>query len=62
MDDLDFAGWNTRADGDGISYQEGDYFIIEETVILYSQWSGDLAIESVPDISFGSSFLPGRDA
>lgn len=34
-----FAGWNTAADGSGISYQEDDTFTITENVTLYAQWT-----------------------
>ena len=33
-----FAGWNTKADGTGVSYLAGDQFIISSDVILYAQW------------------------
>ncbi|MDU1567166.1 MAG: leucine-rich repeat protein [Clostridium sp.] len=34
-----FEGWNTRADGNGIHYEPGATFLIEnENVILYAQW------------------------
>ncbi|MBQ1654693.1 MAG: InlB B-repeat-containing protein, partial [Bacteroidales bacterium] len=34
-----FAGWNTAADGSGISYQEDSTFTITENVTLYAQWT-----------------------
>ncbi|MDH7483524.1 MAG: InlB B-repeat-containing protein [Spirochaetales bacterium] len=35
-----FAGWNTKADGSGTTYQGGSTFTMgEENVILYAQWS-----------------------
>ena len=34
----EFIGWNTEADGSGISYLEGDAFRIKEDTILYAQW------------------------
>ena len=33
-----FTGWNTAADGSGISYAEGASFIINSNVTLYAQW------------------------
>jgi len=33
-----FTGWNTKPDGNGISYKEGDVFTITDNVILYAQW------------------------
>ena len=34
-----FAGWNTRANGSGISYSEGNRFVINVNIILYAQWT-----------------------
>jgi uncharacterized repeat protein (TIGR02543 family) len=34
-----FTGWNTRADGGGTSYIEGNSFIVNSNVTLYAQWS-----------------------
>ena len=33
-----FAGWNTAADGSGISYVGGDTFTITQNTTLYAQW------------------------
>jgi len=33
-----FNGWNTKADGDGISYEVGETFIVTGDVTLYAQW------------------------
>jgi hypothetical protein len=33
-----FRGWNTKADGSGISYNGSDIFIVSENTILYAQW------------------------
>ena len=34
-----FTGWNTHADGTGISFGTGDYFTLTENTILYAQWT-----------------------
>ena len=33
-----FTGWNTKADGSGISYRAGETFIIRSNTTLYAQW------------------------
>lgn len=33
-----FSGWNTKADGSGISYNEGERISISEHLTLYAQW------------------------
>ena len=33
-----FAGWNTEADGSGITYNVGDKFSITENVVIYAKW------------------------
>lgn len=33
-----FIGWNTKADGSGVSYAPGKTFKITDNVILYAQW------------------------
>ena len=37
-----FAGWNTEADGSGLSYLPGSTFIINADTTLYAQWSPSL--------------------
>ena len=34
----DFVGWNTAADGNGTSYDEGDEFTLNANTTLYAQW------------------------
>lgn len=34
-----FSGWNTEEDGSGISYSQGNTFIINSNIILYAQWT-----------------------
>lgn len=48
-----FAGWNTRADGQGTSYSGGDTFSMgSENVVLYAQWNvavaGELTMHTPP--------------
>ena len=35
----DFAGWNTAADGSGISYSNGQIITLTEDITLYAQWA-----------------------
>ncbi len=38
--DYEFAGWNTKADGTGITYTDGaDYVLTTEDDVLYAQWT-----------------------
>ena len=44
-----FSGWNTKADGSGISYNEGERISISEHLTLYAQWKScyvDLGLPS----------------
>lgn len=34
----EFVGWNTKADGSGTNYKEGDHFKITEDTTLYAVW------------------------
>ena len=36
--DMDFAGWNTKADGSGTTYTEGTTFKIKKNTTLYAKW------------------------
>lgn len=38
-----FAGWNTAANGTGVTYSAGEVFDFQSDVSLYAQWSSDLA-------------------
>lgn len=38
-DDYTFASWNTKANGEGTSYESGDKFSISDDVTLYAQWT-----------------------
>ncbi|MBR1633790.1 MAG: InlB B-repeat-containing protein [Lachnospiraceae bacterium] len=33
-----FVGWNTKADGSGFGYKEGDKITLKENTTLYAQW------------------------
>lgn len=59
----EFIGWNTKADGTGQMYHEGDAFANEsgaEGHVLYAQWryiSGTLGISVSTDSHYGSNGL-----
>lgn len=38
--DYEFIGWNTKADGSGISYTNNQTFSISSDLTLYAQWGG----------------------
>lgn len=44
LDNHEFAGWNTLANGTGTSYSANDTFILSEDVVLYAQWTPVAAI------------------
>ena len=39
LGEIEFLGWNTKADGSGTAYQPGDTITVEEDIILYAQWA-----------------------
>ena len=39
-----FAGWNTRADGSGMSYTDGQNINVGMNMTLYAQWAKDVSI------------------
>ena len=39
LGEIEFLGWNTKADGSGTAYQPGDKITVEEDIILYAQWA-----------------------
>lgn len=43
-----FSGWNTAADGSGVSYVAGSTFTITGNVILYAQWEKKGAVAPTP--------------
>ncbi|RKS85704.1 LPXTG-motif cell wall-anchored protein/uncharacterized repeat protein (TIGR02543 family), partial [Microbacterium sp. AG790] len=44
-----FAGWNTAADGSGISYPEAAQFPFSSSVTLYAQWSAEHTVTFDPN-------------
>ena len=47
-----FVGWNTEANGTGISYGAGDTFTITEDITLYAQWRSVKVIVTNGDSAF----------
>ena len=39
-----FVSWNTKADGSGTSYKDGEVVSLEDGTTLYAQWSSDYTI------------------
>ena len=37
-DGFAFVGWNTRADGSGVSYKNGEELTLDKNMTLYAQW------------------------
>ncbi|MDH6532735.1 putative repeat protein (TIGR02543 family) [Aurantimicrobium minutum] len=51
-----FSGWNTQADGSGISYQPGDALNLTSNITLYAMWAPALATTGINEVSW--SLLP----
>jgi uncharacterized repeat protein (TIGR02543 family) len=47
-----FAGWNTKENGSGTSYSQGNTITINSNMVLYAQWTA-VATLSAPILSFG---------
>lgn len=44
-DGYSFAGWNTKPDGNGVSYKDGDGVPVEDKVVtLYAQWRAKIFV------------------
>lgn len=41
INNTQFLGWNTQADGKGVTYAEGEEVLLENNLILYAQWKTD---------------------
>ena len=50
----EFKGWNTKADGTGISYVKGDKITITSNITLYAQW---ISIYQETGISNGHGYV-----
>lgn len=48
--DYSFSGWNTIADGTGISYAENDSLLLSMDTILYAQWTESIIEETTNPI------------
>ena len=51
-DDYTFTGWNTKADGSGKSYAEGDPIEMLGNVVLYAQWTRNSSHDNDDDKYF----------
>jgi uncharacterized repeat protein (TIGR02543 family) len=49
----EFEGWNTAADGSGISYNAGDAYFVTGSVTLYAVWERAYSITIDPSITHG---------
>ena len=45
-----FTSWNTKADGTGISYEDGKTLMISKNITLYAQWEEYLEIQSTSGV------------
>ena len=60
-DGKSFTSWNTKADGSGSSYAEGDNFTITENTTLYAQWASATVV-STPSISLDGGTYTGNQS
>ena len=49
----EFLGWNTEPDGSGTAYSEDDEVVLEDTLVLYAQWSELSFIEKIQEFFSG---------
>ena len=38
-----FVGWNTAADGTGISYDNQQHIVVSDNITLYAKWSAGIS-------------------
>lgn len=53
----EFGGWNTKADGSGTAYRNGEQVSLSQNVVLYAQW---LKIITEAKLNFNSAFIPAQ--
>ena len=57
MSGYHFIGWNTKADGSGDSYPDGDIVSLKENTTLYAQWGFNGVVEIKYDANGGSGWM-----
>ena len=57
-DDYEFLGWNTKADGTGLSYMENQTFSISSDLTLYAQWAKNVISGYENDYAYVDLGLP----
>ena len=56
----EFVNWNTKVDGSGISYEEGQNLMISKNIKLYAQWNkGNKELFSISESKY-ITFSPGN--
>ncbi len=55
---MEFMGWNTKADGSGITYGQGDVILMEESITLYAQWVNASELITFLDEKFDGGTIP----
>ncbi len=48
-----FGGWNTKADGTGVAYNDGATILCGEDITLYAQWRFDITNEAIVNVADG---------
>lgn len=48
-DGYTFAGWNTKADGTGVTYKAGTTYTLTADVTLYAQWTANGGSSDIPE-------------
>lgn len=55
-----FSGWNTTADGSGVSYAVGAAYIADEALTLYAKWTPDIYVVSYNSNAATSGIVPAN--
>jgi len=55
-----FSGWNTKSDGTGVTYTQGQYMTMGSCdVILYARWIGNIYLYNFYSVAFDTLYSTG---
>ena len=55
-----FTGWNTKADGSGVSYAPGEAIELDADTTLYAQWAAEEGYSAIDSSSFSLTLAAGE--